>query len=296
MIRLWNRIPVVVRAVVVGCLVNELGQLGGLFIFANLKFLPRVPWLLPATAAWLWAFWRYMSGRGWPGATSDARRHNLRARSVPGKLWTWSLLAGGLALVSVVGIGFLTPRLAEIPRDAFKISLDFSAYPWWMVVSILLAISGVAGVAEEAGFRGYMLSQIQRRHGWIAGTAVTGFAFFMAHHLSHAYATFAFLPFFLAVSTVHTLLVYFTGSIRPCIVLHTAFDFVVIPIQYGLIGRVPFSSVLKTGVDSSFLVELGVVLVFGVAAVPAFRKLAHAARQTPPAGRAVGGDVSRARG
>lgn len=284
MIRLWNRLPVVVRAVVVGCLVNEVGQLGGLLIFANLKFLPRVPWLLPATAAWLWVFWRYVNGRGWPRATRDARRRDLRASSVPGRLWIWSLLAGGLALVSVVGLGFLTPRFAEIPRDAFKISLDFSACPWWMVVSILLAISVLAGVVEEAGFRGFMLSQIQRRHGWIAATAITGFAFFMAHHLSHAYATFAFLPFFLAVSTVHALLVYFTGSIRPSIVLHAAFDFAVIPIQYGLIGRVPTSSVLKTGVDSSFLVEVMIVVVFGVAAVPAFRKLAVIAHHLPAAG------------
>jgi membrane protease YdiL (CAAX protease family) len=285
MTRFWSRIPVVVRAVVVGCLVNEVGQFGGLFIFANLKLFPRVPWLLPATAAWVWLFWRYVSGWGWPRETREARRRDLRAPSIPGTVWGWSLLAGGLGLVSVLGIGFLTPRLAEIPRDAFKIPLDFSAFPWWMVVSILLAISVTAGVVEEAAFRGYMLSQIQRRHGWIAATAITGFMFFMAHHLSHAYATFAFLPFFLAVSALHALLVYFTRSIRPSIILHAAFDFVVIPVQYGLIGTVPSSSVLKTGVDSSFLVEVALVLVFGIAAVQAFRKLAVVTRHLPAAGQ-----------
>jgi membrane protease YdiL (CAAX protease family) len=270
-----------VRAVVVGALVNEAGQFGAVFIPANLKLFPRIPWLLLATAAWLWLFWKYLSGAGWPRATSEARRRDLRAPSLPGVVWRWSLLAGGLGLVSVVGLGFLTPRLAEIPRDAFKPPLDVSAYSPWMVVSILLAVSVVAGVAEEAAFRGYMLSQIQRRHGWIVATAITGSMFFFAHYFSHAYATFAFLPFFLAVSALHARLVYLTGSIRPSIVLHAAFDFAVIPVQYGLIGTVPASSVLKAGVDSSFLAEVVIILVFGIAAVPAFRKLAAVAHPQP---------------
>jgi membrane protease YdiL (CAAX protease family) len=273
-IQLWRRLPVVVRAVLVGCLVNEVGQLGAVFIFANLKVFPRIPWMLAATAAWLWSFWRYLNGAGWPRTTSDARRRDLRAPSLPGRVWLWSLVAGGLAMVSVVAIGVLTPRLAEIPRDAFKPSLDFAAQPWWMVASILLVVSVVAGVSEEAAFRGYMLSQIQRRHGWIAATAITGFMFFLAHYFSHAYATLAFLPFFLTVSAVHAGLVYQTGSIRPSIVLHAAFDCAVIPVQYGLIGKIPASSVLKTGVDGSFLVEVVLTLVFAVAAIPAFRKLA----------------------
>lgn len=283
LIRLWRRIPVVIRAVMVGLLVNEAGQLAGLFIFANLKLFPRVPWMLPATAAWLWVFWRYLNGWGWPRATREARRLDLRAPSVSGRVWRWSLLAGTLGFLSVLGLAFLTPRLAEIPRDAFKISLDFSALPWWTVVSILLVISVVAGVAEEAGFRGYMLSPIQRRHGWIAATVITGLAFFLAHR-DHAYVTFAFLPFFLAVSAVHARLVYLTGSIRPSIVLHAGLDFLTLPVQYGLLGKIPVSPVLRTGVDSSFLVEIAVMLVFGVAAVPAFRKLASVARQLPPAG------------
>jgi len=283
-IGLWRRLPVVARAVLVGCLVNEVGQFGAVFIFANLKLFPRIPWMIPATAAWLWLFWRYLNGAGWPRATSEARRRDLRAPALPGPVWLWSLLAGGLAMVSVVGIGFLTPRLASIPRDAFRPSLDFAAHPWWMVASILLVISVVAGVSEEAAFRGYMLSQIQRRHGWIAGTAVTGSMFFLAHYFSHAYATLAFLPFFLIVSAVHAGLVYLTGSIRPSIVLHAAFDCAVIPVQYGLIGKIPESSVWKTGVDSSFGMEVALTLVFAVTAIPAFRKLASLRARGEPFG------------
>jgi membrane protease YdiL (CAAX protease family) len=273
---LWGRLPAIVRAVVVGTLVLEVGGLPpALFLFGNLKFFPAVPWLLPATAGWLWLFWRYCDGWGWPASTAQVRHRDLRARPLPARVWLWSLLAGGLGMVSVIGLAFLTPRLAEIPRDAFKLPIDFSAYPVWTVVSILLAISAVAGVVEEAGYRGYMLSGIERRHGWIVAVLVTGFFFFLDHHFSHAYATVAFLPFFMAVSALHGLLVYLTRSILPSIVLHAVADAVVIPIQYGIIGHVSVSSVWKSGIDSSFLLLAGVVVCFALAAVPAFVKLAE---------------------
>jgi membrane protease YdiL (CAAX protease family) len=276
MTALWERVPVIIRAILLGLLVNEVGQLGAVFIFPNLKLLPRVPWMLAASAAWLWGFWRYVNGSGWPQATRETRRRDLRATPITGIVWRWSLLAGGLGLLSVAGIFFLTPRLAEIPRDAFKLSIDISNYPPWTVVSILLVVSVVAGVAEEAGFRGYMLSQIERRHGWIAATIITAVMFSLAHYFGHAYAKFpAFLPFFLAVSVLHARLVYLSGSILPSIVLHAAGDFAVVPFVLGLMGTVPLSSVLKTGVDSSFILEVALTLVFAAASVPAFRKLAE---------------------
>jgi membrane protease YdiL (CAAX protease family) len=178
-------------------------------------------------------------------------------------------------MICVDAIAFLTPRVAGIPRDAFKLPLDLSAYPWWTLISMLIAISAVAGVVEEAGYRGYMLSGIERRHGWTVAILVTGFAFFFDHYLSHAYATFAFLPFFLAVSTLHGLLVYATRSILPSVVLHTVADLIVIPIQYGLVGNPSVASVWTVGTDLSFWILVAMAVIFGLAAVPAFRKLAR---------------------
>jgi membrane protease YdiL (CAAX protease family) len=279
MVRFWNSIPVVIRAVVAGYVVNIIGGLPGLFLFANLKFFPQFPWSLPAMILWLSIFWWYFNGGGPPRSTSEARHNDLRAAPVPRILWKWSLVAGSLALISLVGIGFLTPRLAEIPSNDFKISEDFTKYPWWTILSALILISVTAGVAEEAGYRGYMLSPIQRRHGWTVAALITGFVFFLDHHFSHAYATFAFLPFFMLVSAVHALLVRFTRSIRPSVVLHTLFDLLVIPVQYGLIGQFPVTSVFKTGVDKTFLAEIGIAVVFGLAAWFAFWKLARLERR-----------------
>ena len=283
--RLWQRLPVILRAIVLAELITDVGGLvPDLLMLANLKLSPAIPWLLPATAFWLWLFWLYLNGKGWPQSTSQSRARDLRARSLPGRVWLWSLLAGGFAMVSVVSFAFLTTRLANIPRDAFKLPINLATYPVWTVASVLLVISVVAGVVEEAAFRGYLISQIQRRHGWTMAILISGVMFFVSH-LGHAYVTLAFLPFFLAVSSVHGLLVYLTRSILPSVALHSAADLITIPIQYGLIGHVSVVPVWKSGIDSAFVTYLVLIVAFGLLAVPAFRRLATATSATEGHGR-----------
>jgi membrane protease YdiL (CAAX protease family) len=271
---LWRRVPVIVRAGLVAELICDVGGFPPfILMWGNLKLLPYIPLFLPLSAAWLWLFWQYLNGRGWPSSTSEARRTALRSRQLPSAVWQWALLAGGLGMIGVVGLAFVTARLANLPRAAFKISLDVSAYPPWTAVAILAVISLSAGVVEEAAFRGYALSFIQARHGWVWATLLTGAMFFLTH-LGHAYVTLAFLPFFLAVSTLHALLVYLTNSILPSVVLHASADLVVIPVQYGLIGKLSVAPVWKTGLDASFVLYVCIAILFGLAAVPAFRRLA----------------------
>jgi membrane protease YdiL (CAAX protease family) len=273
-IRLWNRLPVALRAIVLAEVIADIGGLvPEVFTVANLKLSAAIPWLLPATALWLWIFWRYLQGWGWPRSTAESRRRDLRARPLSSSVWFWSLLAGGLAMVSVVSFSFLTARLANLPRDAYKLPIDLSHFPIWTTASVLLAISAVAGVVEEAAFRGYLVSQVERRHGWIVAILLSGVMFFVSH-LGHAYVTLAFLPFFLAVSSLHGFLVYLTRSILPSVVLHAVADMIVIPIQYGLIGHLSVSPVWRTGMDSAFITYIVLIGVFGILAVPAFRHLA----------------------
>ena len=152
-LRLWRRIPVILRAALIAELVASIGDLppAGLML-ANLKLFPRIPWLLPATAVWLWLFWRWMNGAGWPRSTAEIRKRDLRARPLPARVWRWSLLAGGLGIVSTLAFALLLARFADVPRDAYKLPVDFSALPLWTVISILLAISVTAGVVEEGAF------------------------------------------------------------------------------------------------------------------------------------------------
>ena len=111
---------------------------------------------------------------------------------------------------------------------------------------------------------------VEERHGWIIAFLLSAPLFFAAH-LSHAYASLAFAPFFLAHCAILTLLVYFTRSILPSIVIHAVSDFIVLPIQYGLIGqRLPVSV-------APYVV---VAILCALAAVPAFRQLAHAVHRS----------------
>jgi len=242
------------------------GSVSGALMVANLKLAPTLPFFLPATVVWLWLFWRYLSGDGWPRSTSDRRHSLLRVRRLSPRAWGWALVAGGLALAAVMGIAFVTYRFAALPDAAYRAPFDVAALPSWTLLSMFAAVSLTAGVVEEAAFRGYMLSGIECRHGWVVGIGLVTILFYVAH-LSHAYATLAFVPFFLAHGLVFGLLVFHTRSIVPGLVLHAVSDFIVLPMQYGVIpsaGQCPF------------VWQGWMSLLAGAAAIPAFRQLAKA--------------------
>ena len=97
--RVWARLPVIVRAVLLGSVVLIVGgMLTGPLFFANVKFWPAVPWSVPLLAIYMWFFWQYFRGRWWPRSTADARRQGLRANALSSCVWRWALIAGYLSL------------------------------------------------------------------------------------------------------------------------------------------------------------------------------------------------------
>ena len=242
------------------------GAVSGALMFANLKLAPALPLFFPATVLWLWLFWRYVRGDGWPRSTSNRRRDLLRVRKLSPRAWAWALVAGGLSLAAVMGIAFMTYRFAALPDAAYRAPFEVASFPPWTLVSVFAAVALTAAVVEEAAFRGYMLSGIQRRFGWTVGISLVTILFYVAH-LSHAYATVAFVPFFLAHGLVLGLLVFYTRSILPGVVLHAVSDFVVLPMQYGVIPSVG---------EWGFVWQGWLSLLAGAAAIPAFLQLARA--------------------
>jgi membrane protease YdiL (CAAX protease family) len=245
------------------------GGVSGVLMVANLRLMPGIPLFLPATLLWLWILWLYARGSGWPRTTSDRRRELLRASGLSSRLWFWALVAGGLGVVAVMGIAFVTYRFAALPEAAYRGPFEVSAFPWWTQVAIFVAVALTAGVVEEAAFRGYMLSALEPKLGWWAGIGIVTVLFYLAHR-SHAYATLAFLPFFLGHGLVLGLLVYFTRSIVPGIVLHAVSDLIVLPMQYGAIPSVGQWSFVSYG---------GMSVVAAAASIPAWRRLAIAMRR-----------------
>ena len=256
-----------VRAVFLGFVILVIGGgVSGALMVANLKLAPAFPLFFPATVLWLWLFWRYVRGDGWPRSTSAWRRDLLRARKLSPRVWGWALVAGGLALAAVMGIAFVTYRFAALPDAAYRAPFEVASFPPWTLVSVFAAVALTAAVVEEAAFRGYMLSGIQRRFGWVVGIGLVTILFYVAH-LSHAYATVAFVPFFLAHGLVLGLLVFYTRSILPGIVLHAVSDVIVLPMQYG---------VIPSAGEWGFVWQGWLSLLAGRAAIPAFRQLARA--------------------
>jgi len=241
------------------------GSVSGAIMFANLKLAPTLPLFLPVTVLWLWLFWRYARGDGWPRSTSDRRRAMLPVRKLSPRAWGWALVAGGLALAAAMGIAFMTYRFAALPDAAYRAPLEVASLPAWTLVSVFAALALTAGVVEEAAFRGYMLTGVQRHYGWAVGIALVTVLFYLAH-LSHAYATLAFVPFFLAHGLALGLLVFYTRSIVPGIVLHALSDFIVLPMQYG---------VIPSAGQWAFVWQGWLSLLAGAASIPAFRQLAR---------------------
>ena len=270
----WNRLPAIVRGILVAELVVSLGTIPpSVAVILSLRTSPSIPWMLVVTFAWLSIFWWYVSGHGRPRSTQEARRRDLRAPSLSKPAWIWALIAGTLGITGTIAMAFVTARLAHLPREAFAAPVDFSKYGTLTIICAIACISATAGVVEEAGFRGFLISPIQRRHGWTIAILISGIMFFLDHHLSHAYATFVFLPFFLAISVVHGLLVKYSGSIRPSVLLHALADFIVIPVSYGLVGTFSVESVSVTGINREFVIWIAVMVICLGAFVPALRIL-----------------------
>lgn len=249
---LWRRLPALLRGAVVAFVILTAGQLPpGLFLAVGLKFTPAVPWFLVGTAIWLVLFWMVLDGHWRPAGTIESRHRDLRGSPLSPSIWLWSLVAGGLGMASVLCGALLTGLVANLPRAALEAPFDVSPYPWWTTVSIFLNIALVAGVVEEAAFRGYMLSIVQRRHGWVVGIFSVAVLFYLVH-LSHAYATVAFVPFFMVYSVLHGVLVFLTRSILPSVVLHTLGDLVILPMQYGIVPNP-----LGSSVPSHMLIVVG---------------------------------------
>lgn len=159
----WLRIPVIIRAIVTGLAMGAAGTVPwAALVAANMKYAPFLPWAVPVMAAYLWLFWRYARGAGWPRATAAARQADSRANPLPADTWGPALLAGMLGLVSILLFQGVLSRLVVLPHQQ---DLDISQYPLATVVLWLTMSAVVAGLVEETSFRGFLQRPIERRHG-----------------------------------------------------------------------------------------------------------------------------------
>jgi len=205
----------VILAVLAGILVVAAGTLPrNLLFLANLHYWATIPWAVPVSAAYLYLFWRYVGGAGPPESTARQRREGLRANRISAEGWIWSLVAGTLGLVALVLALRVANRMVMLPQQQVP---DLSHIPSVTVWSLLLMGAPIAGVVEEAAFRGYMQGPIERRYGLAIAILITGTMF----ALVHLDFTPILWPYYVAVAAIYGTVTYLTNSILPAVVLHT---------------------------------------------------------------------------
>jgi hypothetical protein len=155
--------------------------------------------------------------------------------------------------------------------------------PFATAFALLVMGSIVAGVTEEAAFRGYMQGPIERRYGLAVAVLVNGVLFGLLHFPTHAADVLWMLPYYVAVSAVYGGLTWAANSILPALVLHAAGDVVVLT-RWWLTGRpewqigaAPRTLVWETGIDAHF-VMFGVASLALIAAVVAAYRALHRMR------------------
>jgi membrane protease YdiL (CAAX protease family) len=278
---LWLRVPVLVRAILTGLLAATAGTVPwALLVSANTKYGSALPWAVPIMAGYLWLYWRYARGAGWPQSTAASRRTSSRANSFPDDLWGPALLAGLLGLVGVLLLQGVLGRLVALPQQQ---DLDITRYPAATVLLWVLMSAIVSGVVEETSFRGYMQRPIEQRHGPVVAILVTGVAFGLIH-FTHPEVTLALLPFYLAVAAVYGALAYLTDSTLPSMLLHAGGNvFSAAGLFLGgrsewQLSAVPQPLIWEIGPDASFWLNVVGLLAVGAAAAWAYSELARAAR------------------
>jgi len=226
---------VILAAVGIGVLVLLAGNMPFNVLRAwNLEVGTAAPWAIVPSALYLWAYWRFIGGRWGAAASAEMRRQNLRANKLSLRMWGASLAAGLIGFGSLVALLVLAARLVRLPASSPIVTPP--DMPVATALSLLVMASIVAGVTEEAAFRGYMQGPIERRYGLAVAVLVSGTLFGLLHFPTHLADVLWMLPYYIAVSAVYGGLTWAANSILPALVLHAAGDIVVLT-RWWLTGR-----------------------------------------------------------
>jgi membrane protease YdiL (CAAX protease family) len=151
--------------------------------------------------------------------------------------------------------------------------------PFVTLFLLLMMASIVAGVTEEAAFRGYMQTPIERRYGVVAAILVNGTMFGLLHFSNHPGAVLTMLPYYIAVAGVYGGLTWATDSILPALVLHAGGDVFSLT-RLWTTGRAewqltaePAPLVWTSGFDAGFAGALIAFVLLGGATAWAYRGL-----------------------
>jgi membrane protease YdiL (CAAX protease family) len=266
---LTGRILAVAWAGTLGFLIIVFGAgVWAALVAANLSASPAVPWAIPVMILVLWLMWQYLAGKGWPRSISRARHLCLRANPVSAPALVWSLLAGTLSVVAFAGFWIVMFQLVSMPANALP---DFSRYPLFTVVLMILMGSVAAPLTEEPAFRGYCQVILERKFSGPIAVVISSALFALAHGPTQGFLWPKLLFYFL-VGIVFGSTAYLTNSILPAIPGHVIglLIFFTLVWPHDAARRL----VWESGTDVWFWVHGSQAIVCAALAVWAFRRLA----------------------
>lgn len=244
----------------------------------NLRFLPIVPWAIVPMAIYLGVYWAFISGAIGPKDSAVTRRESLRAHRLPAPVWAAALVTGLVGFGGVLALTAVMARLIAMPSGQI---VTPSAMPAATAITLLMMASVVAGVTEEAAFRGYMQSPIERQYGLGTAILVNGTLFGLLHFPNHPSAVAVMLPYYIAVAAVYSGVTWAANSILPAVALHVGGDIWSLIRQWatGLPewqgAATPQPLVWDTGPDTAFLLAIGLSALFAIGTFVLCRRLRH---------------------
>ena len=257
-------LPIGLRAVIPTLLFS----LVAINVWPLLLFKLGVPLAAFAEAIFLGLFLWWASGGGPPRSTRPARTTAFRRSNLSYRQWVWGLIAAFFFAATIHASMILLFRLVPFPVAAFRRGYDLSFIAsrtlQWLAV-VVSAIS--AGICEETLFRGYLQRPIERRGPTIA--ILISSLFFMALHLTKAWATPVMVPIVFGAGLLLGLLAWSSQSLIPGMIGHILMDIGLFAYWWtGIAGDFRASTIAVTGVDELFvlasvvfLTSLSIVLV-----------------------------------
>lgn len=207
-----------VAPVLVGLLIAVVGLLPWTVLARiNATVRPDLPWAALVSMVYLGILLAWLNGWGPPRRAANYRRQRLRLwpRTTPERegLPVGVVIALlGLLYVAWTGISLMSP----MP--------DLSAYPTTSYRWSMFIMGGVtAGVVEEAAFRGYMQSGIER-HDRENAIWITSLVFAASHITQGVGAVLVMGPGMFIASMLYGTLARRTGTILPGLVIHVLGD------------------------------------------------------------------------
>src|SRR5579859_3644975 len=207
----WTKLPISLRAVISGLFIT----LAAVNVWPLLLLNLGVPLAALAEVIFLGLFLWWTGGGGPPRTTQAARATAFRRGSLSPTQWFWGVIAALFFAATIHASIVLLFRFMSFPMAAFRHGYDISFIPSqplrWLAV-VVSAIS--AGICEETGFRGYMQRPFERRHGAPVAILISSF-FFMALHLTKAWATPGMVPVVFGAGILLGLLAWSSRSLIP---------------------------------------------------------------------------------